>query len=59
MLIAADEIERLRLPFRAADNEDWAFLMERLGDGGRGRFWKAVFTEFRAAMEYIQHEGKP
>lgn len=50
MIAAATEIEKLRLPFRAVDAEDWAFLMERLGDGGRGRFWKSVFAELRAAL---------
>lgn len=45
------EIERLRDPFRAVDAQDWEFVMGALPDGGRGRFWKAVLTEMRAALE--------
>lgn len=48
---AADEIERLRDPYRAVDDEDWQFIMSKLGNGGRGRFWKAVLTEVRGALE--------
>lgn len=46
----ADEIERLRRPYRAVDAEDWKYIMDALGDGGRGRFWKAVLIEVRAAL---------
>lgn len=45
------EIERLRDPFRAVDAQDWEFVMGALPDGGRGRFWKAVLGEMRAALE--------
>lgn len=45
-----NEIAKLRRPYRAVDGEDWDFIMGILGDGGRGRFWKAVLTEVRAAL---------
>jgi hypothetical protein len=48
------EIERLRAAFRHADQMDWDYLYERVGDGGRGRFWKAVFNDFRAALSASQ-----
>jgi hypothetical protein len=41
----------LRSPFRNADQKDWEWLMERLGDGGHGQFWKAVMTEMRGALD--------
>jgi sirohydrochlorin ferrochelatase len=48
------EVERLRAAFRHADQMDWDYLYERVGDGGRGRFWKAVFNDFRAALSASQ-----
>lgn len=47
---AADEIERLRHPFRNADGLDWEHLFRMLPDSGHGKFWKAVLTEARAAL---------
>lgn len=44
------EIERLRAPFRACDEEDWQYLASVIPDGGRGRFWKAVLREVRGAL---------
>lgn len=37
-------------PFRAADEQDWEWLFDRLGDSGHGRFWKTIFTELRRAI---------
>lgn len=48
---AADEIERLRRPFRHADKLDWMRLFDMLGDGGYGKFWKEVFREARDASQ--------
>lgn len=48
---AADEIERLRRPFRHADALDWAFLMQLLPDTGQGKFWKEVLREARVALQ--------
>lgn len=55
---AADELSGLRIhkellrhPFRNADKKDWDWLMERLGDGGHGKFWKEVMTEALGALE--------
>lgn len=50
-LEAADEIERLRAPWHAVDNEDWRYIVGLIPDGGRGRFWKAVLYDMRAALE--------
>ncbi len=48
---AANEIERLRHPWRAVDNQDWDYLLKTaLGYGGRDKFWRAVLTEMRAAL---------
>jgi len=49
---AANEIERLRTPFRSVDNQDWEYLLNEhaLGDGGRDRFWKTVLREMRDAL---------
>ena len=47
---AADEIDRLRHPFRNADALDWEHLFKMLPDSGHGRFWKEVLTEAKAAM---------
>jgi len=55
---AVAEIERLWAPFRGVDSFDWAFLMGALPDGGRGRFWKAVLQEMRAALEQGATEPK-
>lgn len=44
------EISDLRHSFRAVDDEDWDYLLSTLSLGGRGRFWKAVLTEARAAL---------
>lgn len=45
------DVTLLRSPFRNADQKDWEWLMERLGDGGHGKFWKAVMTEIRGALD--------
>jgi hypothetical protein len=37
-------------PWRAVDDQDWDYLLGLIPDGGRGRFWKAVFAEQRAAI---------
>lgn len=47
---AADEIDRLRHPFRNADALDWEHLFKMLPDSGHGRFWKEVLTEAKAAL---------
>lgn len=44
------DAERLRKPWQAVDAMDWDFVIGALSDGGRGRFWKAVLTEMRAAL---------
>lgn len=44
----------LRSPFRNVDHKDWAWMMERLGDGGHGKFWKDVMTEMRGALEFTK-----
>lgn len=51
-LEAADEIERLRRPWRNVDATDWEYIMDALGDRplGGDRFWKAVLTEMRGAL---------
>jgi len=51
----AAEIERLRGAFRAVDAQDWEYLEKQLGNGGQDRFWKAVFSDIRAALK----EHKP
>lgn len=33
--------------FRNADEEDWKRLFAMIDDSGHGRFWKAVFNDFR------------
>ncbi len=38
-------------PFRAVDDQDWDYLIGCLGDGGRGRFWKAIFAELRPLLD--------
>ena len=48
---ALAEVDRLRAPFRAADDQDWEYLLSLLDDGGRGRFWKAVIAEIRSALK--------
>lgn len=50
-LEAADEIERLRQPFRNADDKDWEHLFRMLPQSGHGQFWRSVLTEARAALE--------
>lgn len=42
---------RFRSPFEHADGMDWDYLDSRLGQGGRDKFWRAVFAEFRAALQ--------
>lgn len=41
----------LAAPFRAVDDQDWEFLLSLIPDGGRGRFWKAVFAELRPLLK--------
>jgi len=41
---------KLRHPFRNVDESDWHHLFAVLPDTARGKFWKAVFTEARAAL---------
>lgn len=36
--------------FHTVDDQDWEYLFSLIPDGGRGRFWKAVFTEIDAAL---------
>lgn len=55
---AAEEIIRLRRPWRAVDGEDWLYLESVIPDGGRGRFWKAVFEEVRNSLTSQQHGEK-
>lgn len=43
-------IRLLRSPFRNADDKDWRWLIDRLGDGEHGQFWKGVMTEMRGAL---------
>ena len=45
-----ETIARLRAPYRNADDKDWDHLDDRLGHGGHGQFWRAVFREVRAAL---------
>lgn len=45
-----ESLRALSEAFRYVDQQDWDFLYERLGDGGRGRFWKAVFGEVRPLL---------
>lgn len=45
------QLAELREAFRAVDQHDWDYLYQCLGDGGRGRFWKAVFDEFRGIKQ--------
>jgi hypothetical protein len=45
------ENERLRAPWRNVDERDWIDAFALLGDGGRGKFWRAVLAEMRSAME--------
>lgn len=47
---AADEIDRLRAPFRYADKLDWMQLFDMLPDSGHGKFWKEVLREARDAL---------
>jgi DNA repair exonuclease SbcCD ATPase subunit len=46
----AEEIARLRAPYRNADENDWRLLNEMVGNGGPANFWRAVFKEVRAAL---------
>jgi hypothetical protein len=46
-----NDIAALRRPWRAVDDQDWNYIMSVIGDGGRDRFWKAVLTEMRTALE--------
>jgi hypothetical protein len=50
MNAAADEIERLRHPFRCADHLDWDHLFKMIPDSGHGKFWKTVMSEMRTAL---------
>jgi len=52
-IIAALQAEnkRLREPFANIDDFDWQFLLSKLGDGGRDRFWKSRIAAIRAALE--------
>jgi hypothetical protein len=47
---AQEQIRRLRAPWRDVDDTDWDYIADRIGDSGRARFWKAVWTEMRAAL---------
>ena len=47
---AADEIDKLRKPFRFADKLDWMQLFDMLPDSGHGKFWKEVLREARDAL---------
>lgn len=47
---AAEDVERLRHPFRNADALDWEHLFKMLPDSGHGQFWKAALTEAKAAL---------
>jgi hypothetical protein len=33
-----------------ADYEDWEYLVSKLGDGGRDKFWKVQIQELRMAL---------
>lgn len=50
--------ERLRAPWSAVDDQDWQYLASLIPDGGRGRFWKAVLGEMRAALVDEQQASK-
>ncbi len=45
-----DVIASLRRPWRAVDDQDWQYIASIIPDGGRGRFWKSVLAEMRAAL---------
>ena len=45
-----DEISLLRKPWRGVDDQDWQYIASVIPDGGRGRFWKQVLAEMRAAL---------
>lgn len=58
LLQKMQEVERLELhlrllrhPFRNADSKDWGHLMQMIPDSGHGKFWKAVMTEMRGALD--------
>lgn len=46
----AAEIDRLRAPWRAVDDQDWDYILGAIGHGGRDQFWRAVLIEMRAAL---------
>jgi hypothetical protein len=48
-----DTNANLAKPFRAVDDQDWVFLIDLIPDGGRGRFWKAVFSELRPLLNSV------
>jgi hypothetical protein len=48
--------ERLRKPWRAVDDRDWQYIASIIPDGGRGRFWKSVLAEMRAALSSRQEQ---
>lgn len=49
-----ERIRKLRHPFRNADNQDWDQLFRMIPDSGYGKFWKAVMTETRQALNAEQ-----
>lgn len=40
----------MRALFRHVDDQDWEYLLSRIGDGGRDRFWKTVIADIRGAL---------
>lgn len=56
---AESDVRRLLKPWRAVDAQDWQYLVSVIPDGGRGRFWKAVLGEMRAALENRAETSTP
>jgi len=42
----------MRALFHHVDDQDWEYLLSRIGDGGRDRFWKTVIADIRGALAF-------
>ena len=46
-----NKLHRIEEIFCCADDQDWEYLLSRIGDGGRDRFWKSIITDLRPALK--------
>lgn len=53
-----EKLHKIELATLAVDDQDWDYLVSKLGYGGRDRFWRSVIENLRPALSKAAQELK-